>query len=280
MKRLRVATDRGSLELLVSRGEFESAAVDFALGLPTGVGPGALAGPVEFAGQRAWFKAGPLAGRARLRHGLARVCAGAPPPRAREALNHHWLMARLFQVPAPLAAGWFGGSFPRLQFLVSAFVEAEPLAQRLGQLPPSDPNRRAWLAELAREAARMHALHFVHRDLYLRNVLVGPTELPRRLWFIDAWRGGERLQLRGPAYDLACLFFEAASLCSAGELREWLGQYAEERSAQGAPMNPERLFAAATRARAALCARARREPGRWRLDLPLRQDFDFAAAAR
>jgi aminoglycoside/choline kinase family phosphotransferase len=126
----------------------------------------------------------------------------------------------------------------------------------------------------------MHSLKFVHRDLYWRNVLVADAPAPRRLVFIDAWRGGARLQWRKAAYDLACLFLEGPSLLSAAETRTWLAAYTNERRALGEPLEVENMFAAANAARRGLLERARREPGRWRVPEAPVQEFDFVAAAR
>jgi hypothetical protein len=276
LKRASVDTEQGRLQLVLANPSLLEPARELALRF--GLERAPRAGATRFAGESAWLKSSALAGRARLRHGAARVLLRAPPPRVREAANLDWLAARLFQVPRPLAAGWFGGAMPRWQFLVTAFVEGEPLEHFLRGAGAEE--RAALLVELARETARMHALHFVHRDLHLRNVLVAPATLPRRLAFLDAWRGGERLQLRGPAYDLASLFLEAPSLLTPGEIRAWLAEYAAERAALGAPLDSARTFGAATAARRSLLARARREPGRWRIPEPPVQDFDFEAAAR
>ncbi len=276
MKRARAMTAAGPVNLLLESSAGLGSALEVCAA--RGRDRGSFAGQVQFMGRAAWLKSSSLAGRARVRHAILRAALGAPPPRAREALNLHWLDARLFQVPRPLAAGWLGSGAPRWQFLVTEFVAATPLDAVLRR---SEPVHRALLlTELARETARMHALHFVHRDLFLRNLLVLPEDRPRRLVFIDAWRGGERLQFRGAAYDLACLFLEGPSLLSPAEIRGWLAEYERERDALGKPIRPAQLWAGASRARRALLKRARAQPGRWRAPEPAVQDFDFAASAR
>lgn len=203
---------------------------------------------------------------------------GAPLPRMREAFNHAWMLARVFQAPAPLAAGVLGARAPRAQFLISEFLPGEPAGVRVRAAAAAE--RGALLRELALEVARLHALHFVHRDLHWRNLWWCEARAGRHLWFLDAWRGGERWQLRGPAYDLACLFLEGPSFLREDECRTWLASYLEERRALGKPANAARLFARATRDRRALVEQLKREPGRWRADEAPVQSFDFAAAIR
>lgn len=274
MKGFLVQSPLGRLEMLAESKTAIEPAV--ALCLEHAQAASRFAGPVLFQGHDAWLKADVLSGRARLRHAALRLTLNTPPPRVREAFNLAWLDARLFQVPLPLAAGWFGGAIPSWQFLVMQRVDARPLGEVLragGKL-----ERTALLLELARETARMHALHFVHRDLFWRNVLVYPEPTSRRLVFIDAWRGGEWLQWRGAGYDLACLFLEGPSFLSKDEIRSWLANYIEERQALDKPASERSLWLSANAARRSLLARTLREPGRWRASEPLVQEFDFAAA--
>ena len=233
---------------------------------------------VELCGRPGWLKGGPPRGSAALRYGLRWRLARRAPPRGREYANLSWLEARLFRVAAPLACGWIlRGARLRFQFLVTALSEdARPLESILDESTPSE--RAGLVDELARESARMHALSFVHRDLYLRNVLVLPAHVgpgdPRRLVFIDAWRGGPHHVGRGPAYDLGCLMLEGASVLTREEQARFVHGYLEERSGQGKPARAQSLLRSAERARASLLARARREPGRWRLDEPPAPNWD------
>ncbi len=276
MNSARASTAAGRLELLLASADFLDAARELAA--ERGVNRTRHAERIRFMDREAWLKAGALSGRARVRHGLMHCALRTPPPRVREAQNLEWLAARSFQVPRPLAAGWLGGAFPSWQFLVTEFVEATALDPVLRASAPAA--RAALLGELARETARMHAQGFVHRDLFWRNVLVTPATSTRRLVFIDAWRGGKRLQWRGPAYDLACLFLEGPSLLGADEIHAWLASYAAERQLQGNSIRANQLWSAANAARRALLERARAEPGRWRVPEPAVQEFDFVAAAR
>jgi len=250
--------------------------------------PGAFAGPFELCGRPAWLKAGPLTGRARLRHAVRGAVLRQPPPRLREARNLAWLGDHGFRVPRPLVAGVLRRHGTGVhQFLFSARLHGvEPLDRWL-RAPANRLRREALLVELAQESARMHALGFVHRDLHARNVLVAPPEAseasaagePRRLVFIDAWRGGLR-SLRGPAWDIACLMFEGAVLLTSDEVRAFLERYFSERERFGSPAVPERMLAAAARARAAMLRRIARQPGRWRQPEPPPTTFDLVELMR
>lgn len=213
-----------------------------------------LGAALELGATRAWCKAEPLPGRAAWRHGLRTVLLRSPLPRLREFQNLQWLRARCFEAPEPLAAGvlWRGG-LPRWQFLITREVED---ARELRELLEADaPEVAAALDELAREVARMHALRFIHRDLFPRNILVRSTPAPRRIVLLDAWRGGARAQLRGVAYDLACLFLQLARWRSTAQLSEWLELYIEQRNVQGQPVDAAKLERAIARERAALARR-------------------------
>ena len=221
-----------------------------------------------------WVKAGALRGKSRLRHGARALLLRRPPPRAAEYHNLRWLARHLFRVPRPVAAvSFWRGALPAYQALLLELVPgARPLHERLPELAGAE--RDALLAELAREAARMHALGFAHRDLYLRNVLVRPAADapgdPRRLVFLDAWSGGPRRGARGAPRDLACLLLEGANLLARDEQLQLLERYLAERAAQGRPAARESLLARTASERARLLRRIAREPARWRLSEPPR----------
>ena len=217
---------------------------------------------LDFDGERAYLKGGPLPGKAALRHGLRAMLLRQPPPRLRETANLRWLDEHNFQVPLPLAAGvlWRAG-LPRYQFLLTRWVgQARTLDRVLDEDTPQE--RRPILDELAREVARMHGLGFVHRDLYPRNLLALDPSATRRVFFLDAWAGGPGAGLRGPAYDLACLFLEADRL-EPQEQRAFLETYCAVRKADGRPV-PSRLLASVARNRRGLLRRLAREPARLR----------------
>ena len=269
--RLFRASPLGRLSATGPDEELCQRALELALEL---VPEGRVARAIAFGATPAWVKGGPLEGKARLRHG-ARGLAGLSLPREREYANLRWLAARLFRVPRPLAAAaLYRRGLPAHQLLFTGLVEpAAPLHEALPDLGAAE--RDAVLTELAREAARLHALGFTHGDLYLRNLLLLPLCPPdeagdaRRLVLLDAWsRGPRRLgpTTRGAGRDLACLFLEASSLLSEPELEALLERYLAERAAQEAPVHRATLRATVRSEQRRLLARIAREPGRWRLN--------------
>ncbi len=217
---------------------------------------------VELGGTAVYLKGSPLTGRARARHGLRRA-AGRPLPRLAEFENLEWLRARGFAAPRPLAAGSLEGRLgPRWQFLATELVEGAP---PLDAVLERDPGRARELYRLAvRLAAGLHAVGFVHRDLYPRNLLVREGADGPRLVVLDAWRGGARRQLRGPAHDLGCLLLRAPDRLSTDDTEDLLAAYAAEREARGAPVRERDLRGAVDRARERERRRLLRDPARLR----------------
>lgn len=249
----------GWLRLRALDASFDPGALRAVLGEPR-----SFVRSIEVGGQRLFLKGGPLRGHARRRHALRRLVLRRELPRVRELENLAWLRARFFRAPEPVAAGWverFGSA--RFQFLATRAVEAaHPLDEAWPALPAKD--RSELLCELGREVARLHALHFVHRDLFLRNLLVAPAETGRRLVFLDAWRGGPGLGLRGPAYDLAALFLDGATVFARDEAELLVDIYQRERERQGRPVPAARFWRAVERQRAALHRVVLRDPARAR----------------
>jgi tRNA A-37 threonylcarbamoyl transferase component Bud32 len=173
----------------------------------------------------------------------------------REHDNLLWLARHSFQVPVPLAAGVFvRGGLPLRQFLITQDVpESVTLESCLRN--GRRPDRADVLDEPARETARMHALGFVHHDLYARNVLVLPESHARRVAFVDAWAGGPAPQLRSDAYDLACFFLRADRDLTAAEVQRFVELYATERQARGRPIDARAVLERAKQLRARLVRR-------------------------
>ncbi len=220
-----------------------------------------LAERFELEGRAVWLKGDHLPGKARWRHSLWRA-VGRATPREREFERLNWLRARLFRAPQPVACGVAqSGLVVRYHFLcLEALGPHEPLSSAWAG---ADARERArWLDELARELARLHALHFVHRNFFLRNVLVDrtpapPSGDPRRLILIDPWRAGAPLPRRGFDYDLGALLLDAERLWGTPELERFLELYFEQRRAQGAPADRDELLACAAQRRSELFARVR-----------------------
>ncbi|HVS10743.1 MAG TPA: lipopolysaccharide kinase InaA family protein, partial [Planctomycetota bacterium] len=214
------------------------------LALSAAAEPRAVSRAVQLDGMDAWLKASPLRGSASLRYSLRRMLLRLDAPREREYANLEWLRREGFQAPQPLAAGTLarGGRIVWQFLLLERLENARPLVDCLPGAAPAE--RAELLAELAREVARLHALRFIHHDLHLRNVLVGAAPVAsdaRRLWFVDAWRGGPGHGLRGPAYDLACLMLHGEGLLSPLERERWIERYLEQRRAHGRPAARARL---------------------------------------
>jgi hypothetical protein len=217
-------------------------------------------GPRGIGETTAYFKGSPLAPGPALRHALGRA-AGVEIPRLQEFDNLSWLRDRGFLAARPLLAGVRETALlPRLQFLYTEFRPAEPtLGQWLGQAGPEERVTR--LATLARDVARLHRLGFVHRDLFPRNLLVPADRSEQRCVFLDAWHAGPGRGLRGPEYDLGCLFLDGAGLFTGEEQCAFLRAYHEESGRLGRPL--ERSWPARVEgARSAILRReARRRPG-------------------
>lgn len=94
----------------------------------------------------------------------------------------------------------------------------------------------------------MHALHFLHADLYPRNVLVQSRsgrprtdrQPSRDLWFIDSWAGGATAWRQGSfrrlETDLGTWLAEFEPGLAEPYLAELLGAYAEARNDNGRPL--------------------------------------------
>lgn len=225
---------------------------------------------IEFGGKRAYFKRSRLRGSSRWRWGARVALWRDRLPRVREYYNLCWLTERLFQTPLPIAAGGFArAGLPAWQFLLTEELAPAETLERFNVREDDEDERAAVLDELAREVARMHALGFVHRDLYPRNVLVLPRGSLQRVAFLDAWAGGPPPQRRGPSYDLGCLFLRVEGPRARAERELFLARYADEREALGRPVDVARLVRGAQRARARAIARLAARPHELRgLELP------------
>lgn len=220
-------------------------------------------------GGRGYLKGAPLDGKARLRHRL-RELARRPLPRVAELANLGWLRARGFRAPEALAAGALRrGGTAVYQFLLTAEVAgARTLDAALANATPDA--RLACVRHLGRLVRELHALGFVHRDLYPRNVLVTGAPEDGELHLLDAWRGGARRQLRGPAHDHACLMLEGAELLTPAEQQAYF-----DAAFEGHPeVLRDALLGAIARERAALVQRTRRRAARRRRPPVATVDWD------
>jgi hypothetical protein len=240
-------------------------------------------------GRVAWSKAAPLSSSGARRHGRARL-VGRAAPHVRELAHLAWLEARLFRVPTPL----FAATLVRGARLLYQVLATEPIggAAPFGEADPGAWRDTALARELGAELGRMHALGFLHGDVYPRNVLVAPPELgaetDRRLVWLDCWAGGpghgDRSLARPLARDLGTWFATAAGAWSASEASVCFDAYFDARRANGRPVASEQRFLTrvAVERRHEL-RRLEREPKRLRGAAFPRAgwepDFDPAAAA-
>jgi tRNA A-37 threonylcarbamoyl transferase component Bud32 len=234
-----------------------------------------LAAAVRIAEVDAWLKVDPLASGAAWRYAWFHWF-GLRAPFAREYANLHWLREHGLRAPEPLAAAVLTRRGKTCYQLLAA-AAIGPHESLHDALTDGHPLHRAgWIAELAREVARMHALGFVHRDLFLRNVLVDAED---RLVFIDCRRGGRASPWRGPDYDLACLMLEGAHCLGFEEQLELLRNYFELRAARGGAVDVRAALETANRRREELLERIAREPGRWRSRVPPREHWPWRELA-
>lgn len=229
----------------------------------------------EFGETRAILKGGPLSRSGARRHGLRRASLGAPAPCAAEFLNLTWLRRRLFRAAEPLGAVTVTRlGVPRHELLVTREVRSALPFDRAVAAAAAD-RRRALFEELGREVGRMHALRFLHADLYPRNVLVTAPESGvdpghgRSLVWIDVWAGGptawRRGNLRRLEDDLGAWFGEAADWMTPADSEGLLTAYVRSRAANGRPVpDLSRLVGRIQRARRRELARFEREPRRLR----------------
>jgi len=181
---------------------------------------------VERAGTEYYFKGSCFPRHAGWRHAFRSGLLRFDLPRRAEHKNLEWLSAHGFRAPRPVVSGaWWSGPRPRYQYLLTERVpDAVGMPEALARRTSAE--RLELVADLGRRVAELHALGFVHRDLYPRNLLVAGDADPEWIW-LDAWRGGVRFQLRGRGYDLACLTGDAA--LAADERHRFLASYEQAR---------------------------------------------------
>jgi len=234
-------------------------------------------------GTDAWIKAAELSASGARRHGRARLF-GRTAPHVRELRHLVWLRERLFRAPRPLfAATLVRGA--RLTFQALATVPVVHEGHLLNQATEAASGTRHANApeslelavelavELGRELGRLHALGFLHADLYPRNVLVADpedgVEGGRRLVFLDCWAGGpghgDRSPIRPLARDLGTWFATAASAWTIAQQSTFFEAYSTTRHANGRPLRSiGRFLTQVVRERRRELRRLERDPRRLR----------------
>lgn len=185
---------------------------------------------MEWQGLRCWYKHDRWRPKTRWRYVLKRLL-GMQLPRRAEFANLEWLRARCFLAAQPLVVGeWSRAGVPHYGFLITRQVERAATIDQ-GWAQRSALERESLLVELARELARMHALRFVHRDMYARNLLVRQDQGQGRIVFLDCWAGGPGWNWRSAHYDLECLREDARHWCQPEEWALWMATYQAELAA-------------------------------------------------
>ncbi len=191
-------------------------------GVLQGLGLGRIrtSGFVELAGHAYYFKINsyPTPVR-RITRFFQNTGPWVTPPHLAEYRNLCWLRAHGLPAPRPAAAGYER----RWGLIVSHFLLTERIdgARDLFGLLREDALDAELLVPLCSKLGgvigSMHEQGFVHRDLFLRNILLD-TENPEALqvWLIDCRKGSHGwLKWRGPTYDLGCFEKWAATLLPA-----------------------------------------------------------------
>lgn len=256
MKRVVRETALGRLELELERADRVEECVELALEAAR-IETRSFGRRAVLSGREVYLKGGPLRGGARLRHAARERVLREAPARLNETRNLRWLAEHDLPTVEPLAAGVLRRSgIASFQFLATAWLEG---ARALDTLWPEADSaaRQDLVTHLARDVGRMHGLGFVHRDLFFRNLVVPPMAVPRA-HLIDAWRGGPAHRWRGPAYDLACLMFDATAAWNDADQQHFFGAYFAERRLHDGAGDLEKLLTRARREHAHLARRVSR----------------------
>ena len=152
----------------------------------------------------------------------------------REYLSYAHMMRLGVQCATPVACGEERDSLRRLRraFIVTVSIpDAKPLVVFVKANHPGRDARESILRDLARMTRKAHDGGFIHRDLWVRNVLVNwqsPTK--PAVWWIDSPKGAvwRWLARFGKTLDLASLNKGAAGFSTRSErlrfLKEYLGE--------------------------------------------------------
>ena len=234
--------------------------------------PQEVAEPIVLAGLEGTLKRRQVPLGRSLRLGLRRWLLGTPAPCEAESAHLTWMRKRLFRAAEPLGSVTIHRlGFPCRELLVTRRVEgAQPFHAAVVAAPP--PRRARLFAELGREVGRMHALRFLHAELYPRNVLVTePCDQPgpgfgRSLIWRGTGEGGPTAWRRGNLGrvedDLGAWFSRAADWMRREDADALLLAYAASRLDNGRPVESlPGLVRSIQRSRRRELARLERSPG-------------------
>ena len=196
----------------------------------------------------------PISFKRRLKNAPRSTGPWRSAPRIREYRNLLKLRERNLPAVRPLIAAEkrvFG--FLERQLLIteriadSASLFDLAVQEKLGQDQLFSINR-----QLGCLVGRMHNAGFCHRDLFMRNIVVGLNDAEPSLHFIDCHQGSWfRLPGRAFAYDLGCYEKWAATLFDEKTRGQFFAGYLEARPGE----NLEKLLRLTNRARQRLVIR-------------------------
>jgi hypothetical protein len=149
----------------------------------------------------------------------------------REYLSYAHMIRLGVQCATPLACGEERDALRRLRraFIVTVSIpDAKPLAEFVKESSPDPEAREMILRDLALMTRRAHDGGFIHRDLWVRNILVN-WESPGRpgVWWIDSPKGAvwRWLTRFGKVLDLASLNKGAIDFSTRTERLRFLKEY-------------------------------------------------------
>ena len=149
---------------------------------------------IQLSQTQAWVKGGRLKLESSLRHGVRSYWMKRAFPRVNEFRNLGSLRAAGIRAVRPLVAGvWRQGWRAKLQFLGTEWIPEAPSIAQMVSAGHADLD--AALDSCGVLVARLHKLHFEHRDCFPRNFIFDPKG---RAWVLDAWRGGITENLKRP----------------------------------------------------------------------------------
>jgi tRNA A-37 threonylcarbamoyl transferase component Bud32 len=168
--------------------------------------------------------------RARERPLLARIGLGGRALGEREHANLARLAQDGFRVPRALGcARRYEDGDVRSLVLMERVEHAETLRERLARADAAE--RRVWSARLVALVARLHALGWYHRDLYLQHLVLRGDELV--LLDVGRARRERRPRERWFVKDVAALLHSVPRAVGARERLRFAARYLEARGVRG-----------------------------------------------
>jgi RIO-like serine/threonine protein kinase len=149
----------------------------------------------------------------------------------REFLSYEMMERAGVSSATRVACGERRDRLGRLQraFVVTVTIpDARPLAEFVaahGQGPGARELRNSLVRQMAQLARRAHVGRFVHRDLWVRNILVNWEDGKAKVWWIDSPKGGMWWLIESLLMDLASLDKGGKEIFSRTERMRFLSEY-------------------------------------------------------